>query len=706
VLSKVEALASIAKLLKVEDAMSLNVKVYDNGDHTCLVWLPADGKPIPDCRGFTIRRVTQGSPDVYLHGFVGFSDDDKLDPNAPWKHPVQRFMWWDYGVKPGQSVQYSVIPVTGDKDSLKLADGAASSLTAPMTISSQVSPNVGAYFNKGIVSAQWVSRALAALGPNPKIADVIKTKDDPLRNALSGLLRPQILKMLADAKTSGGQIYAALYELNDPELLDALQALGKKCHLILANGAFKPPTNDENHDVRGKLRSVVDLSDRLVTQGHFAHNKFVVFCDAQGKPQSVLSGSTNWTMTGLCTQANNGIIVNDAKLAQYFLDEWKLLKDAKNGYPPSLAVTNGQALSKGTNGFSVDGAKITQWFAPTDKAEDLDYARKLISAAKEGILFLFFNPGVFAGADKPASKWTLLQNILFRHHQGSPDYDPDLYIRGVVNQEIAGLTNESTSKNAGKPTAHAALDPSAGTPVTLFDGGKQPPQHLGYESMVPKNIKDTFHDWATEILGQGVHIHSKVIVLDPFGANPVVMTGSHNLGLKASSKNDDNLMIIEGNGALAASYAANIVAIYQAYRWNSYVEAHRQDPKVWHGLVNRDDWQNGYLDPTGNNWPELQFWMGSGHVAAGRADPDLNPQPLPPQVPEHAEDDTPARTPKASRPKKAAAKKKAASKKKAPKKKAAKKKVAKAAKKKAAKKKTAKKARKKTAKKKAAKKKR
>ena len=38
------------------------------------------------------------------------------------------------------------------------------------------------------------------------------------------------------------------------------------------------------------------------------------------------------------------------------------------------------------------------------------------------------------------------------------------------------------------------------------------------------------------MLGTGVHIHSKVIVLDPFGKNPVVMTGSHNLGYKASSR--------------------------------------------------------------------------------------------------------------------------------------------------------------------------
>ena len=37
--------------------MSIDLKVYDNGDHTCLVWLPSDGKAIANCRGFTIHRL-------------------------------------------------------------------------------------------------------------------------------------------------------------------------------------------------------------------------------------------------------------------------------------------------------------------------------------------------------------------------------------------------------------------------------------------------------------------------------------------------------------------------------------------------------------------------------------------------------------------------------------------------------------------------
>lgn len=204
-----------------------------------------------------------------------------------------------------------------------------------------------------------------------------------------------------------------------------------------------------------------------------------------------------------------------------------------------------------------------------------------------------------------------------------------LYSR-LVNQEIAGLTTEEPARK----TKRAVLDPlEPANPVTLFSGAKQPPQRLRYDAMVPKNMKDTFHNWEAEILGSGVHIHSKIIVLDPFGANPVVMTGSHNLGFKASHANDDNLMIVQGNAPLAAAYAANIIAIYQSYRWNAYVEAHRQDPHVWHGLVDNDTWQASHLAADSDNLKEIMFWLG-GHPGGA---------PPPPPPPGPAPDSAPAR---------------------------------------------------------------
>ena len=303
--------------------VGLEVKVYDNGDHTSLVWLPSDGQSIPNCRGFAIHKTLRASAganaiESYVGELVGFSDDEKFDPSAPWKFPIQRFMWWDYLVQPGNVVQYSIVPVVGpDKDHLQPFLPDASAQTPPMTVSGQASTHISAYFNKGIVSAQWVSRALKAISPNAKLSDLIAQTNNSLRNALSGLLRPQLLQLLDDVRKNDGEIYAALYELNDPELIPALVALGQKCHLILANGAFKPPDNDENIKVRAQLRGKIDLHDRKVGKGHFAHNKFLVACNSAGNPRRVLSGSTNWTVTGLCTQANNGVIVDDPKIWEH-----------------------------------------------------------------------------------------------------------------------------------------------------------------------------------------------------------------------------------------------------------------------------------------------------------------------------------------------------------------------------------------------------
>jgi phosphatidylserine/phosphatidylglycerophosphate/cardiolipin synthase-like enzyme len=583
--------------------MSIELKVYDNGDHTCLVWLPEDEKPLPNCRGFAIRRLQNGQ-ESYLHGFVGFTDTDKLDPAAPWKFPLQRFLWWDYLVKPGDKVQYSVVPVVGpNKDSLALDTGNASDLTPELTVTGQKTPHIAAYFNKGIVAAQWVSRALAAEPKNSKIKEVVAKPGDPLRNGLSGLLRPGILSLLDEAKKNNNRIFAALYELNDPELIDGLTAFGKDCNLILANGAFKkntPPDNDENSKVRAQLKTKINVFDRIVKLGHFGHNKFVVFCDSNGTPQSVLTGSTNWTSSGLCTQANNGLIIDDPSVAADFLAAWQRIKAAGNDYTDDLVKGNSTA-----NTHQVDGCAVTPWFVKTSAAQDLEFARKLINSANEGILFLFFNPGTF---QEDPMHWTLLQNILERHKQGGPNFNSDLYFCGVVNQVIAELTEAGSPKKSKKPNPQDPTDTPH--PVTLYQNGIEPPLRLSHDVLVPHNIKAQFHDWEKELLGASmVDIHSKVIIIDPFGEKPVVMTGSHNLGFKASNANDDNLVIIQGNAPLAVAYAINIVAVFQTYRWNSYVEAHRADPKVWHGLVDNDQWQSGYL--AGDELKEIKFWLGA-----------------------------------------------------------------------------------------------
>jgi phosphatidylserine/phosphatidylglycerophosphate/cardiolipin synthase-like enzyme len=104
-------------------------------------------------------------------------------------------------------------------------------------------------------------------------------------------------------------------------------------------------------------------------------------------------------------------------------------------------------------------------------------------------------------------------------------------------------------------------------------------------------------------------VHSKVILVDPLGPAPVVLTGSHNLGPKASGTNDENLLLIRHAPGLAAAYATNIMAIYNQYRWR--FRRHLQPAsRRWKGLADNDSWQQGYLKTGSPALREINFWVG------------------------------------------------------------------------------------------------
>jgi hypothetical protein len=98
------------------------------------------------------------------------------------------------------------------------------------------------YFNRGIVAAQWVSRRLGVTDLNrqgKKLETVIETSGDPFRAYLAGPLGVRLFELLASAAAEKREIYAALYELDDDELESALEKLGKRAHVLLANGSVK-----------------------------------------------------------------------------------------------------------------------------------------------------------------------------------------------------------------------------------------------------------------------------------------------------------------------------------------------------------------------------------------------------------------------------------------------------------------------------------
>lgn len=133
-----------------------------------------------------------------------------------------------------------------------------------------------------------------------------------------------------------------------------------------------------------------------------------------------------------------------------------------------------------------------------------------------------------------------------------------------------------------------------------------------FEVALPAAIDEPtewFRQELQKLPGTFAMVHSKVVLVDPFTEHPVLLTGSHNLGPKASGINDENLLIIRDTPGLAGAYATNIMAIYNQYRWRFRRQTQPQT-KQWKGLQDDDAWQKGYLKPGSMAFREINFWVG------------------------------------------------------------------------------------------------
>jgi phosphatidylserine/phosphatidylglycerophosphate/cardiolipin synthase-like enzyme len=101
-------------------------------------------------------------------------------------------------------------------------------------------------------------------------------------------------------------------------------------------------------------------------------------------------------------------------------------------------------------------------------------------------------------------------------------------------------------------------------------------------------------------------------VIDPFSDDCVVITGSHNLGYKASYDNDENLVIIEGDRNLAVAYATHVLDVYDHFSWRATVKRLGTKGADQMLATEPDGWLDKYFDAKGNiKTAQLKFWMGA-----------------------------------------------------------------------------------------------
>jgi phosphatidylserine/phosphatidylglycerophosphate/cardiolipin synthase-like enzyme len=453
-------------------------------------------------------------------------------------------------------------------------------------------------FNNGILSTQFLTNVSDAAQADGKAFDLAARLQDPA-DKLRGYMAGNILHFMRDMfeSTQGGRFRIALYELEDEELVPLLEKHASRIDLILADAgeaSKSAPTvfDTRNGPARARLQTIADspanqsaspdqqfrLQNRMFSgSGHIGHNKFVVYLPEPGKASCVLTGSTNWTWSGVTAQANNCIIIEDPKIAWGFAEYWQYLCDDKLPVPVPISAANtkahqGDAL-KTANQEPVrsnlpDGAIISSWFSPNMIGKNSPPAKSqsqpappdmaelfgLIAKAQQAIFFLVFNPS--KGGDNSIITQAVTQGLA----------NPALNVLGAVSSGQAMWDESEVHKKASGGKAQDW------TPFVFQQGGVSV---VRASALADKAMAGTlgdfkFYEKLTAFGGVGAIIHDKVVVIDPMDPkNCVVAFGSHNLGYKASYCNDENLTIVTGHQPLSLAYTAHVLDIYDHYRFRA-----------------------------------------------------------------------------------------------------------------------------------------
>ncbi|OWV80961.1 hypothetical protein ATY75_28070 [Rhizobium sp. N122] len=457
-------------------------------------------------------------------------------------------------------------------------------------------------FTNGILAAQWLRNVLLEDGvkqPN-ELIDMISNPENGIRKYLAG----DVIPMLRGFMNAPGRFLVALYELEDEELLALLIANKEKLRIILANtGKVGDAWDVRNaHARQALIEAGVEIHHRMFNNSsQIGHNKFVVHIPPNGAPRSVFTGSTNWTATGLAGQSNNALIVRNDAIAAAYVGYWERILEDNGTLEAPVEFDDGMPDNQQSKKFrrsnetpsivpTGDGTSVEAWFSPNMQSRrkgkatppDLREVYRLMRRAEHAVLFLAFYPGqsgkdciVGEAIDIGLKDQKLIVTGAVSSAQAMPNY-------------VAGKDHDpedpDDDEDAVSPHTFGEANVSIVRASRIDD--RQLLADFGAEELTAKKV--------------GAIIHDKVLVIDPLSDDCVVVLGSHNLGFKASYANDENMLIVKGDRALAEAYAVHILDVYDHYRFRAVeAELKRQGKKGWSGFLNVDDsWQDGYVNRT------------------------------------------------------------------------------------------------------------
>ena len=325
------------------------------------------------------------------------------------------------------------------------------------------------------------------------------------------------------------------YDLDEPDILKSLLALAGqgRVRIILDSATLHHSTAKPNPKPEDQFEELFRKAAKLgadIKRGHFqgyAHDKVMIVSDGQG-PRTVLTGSTNFSVTGFYVNSNHVLRFDDRDLAATYLELFETVWQADVHLAAYLRTTFS------TETLSVDRADLPQMeitFAPHSET----FATDILQAIADRI-------AQEAQTGPPAG------SVLFAMMQTSGGSSPVWDALNALHKNTTGFSYGISDQ----PDGIALYTPGSTTGVIVT--GKPARTRLPPPfSEVPS-------------IGPGHQIHHKFVVCGLQSDDPVVFCGSSNLALGGEQHNGDNLLEIHDRETVMA-FAIEALALVDHFQF-------------------------------------------------------------------------------------------------------------------------------------------
>ena len=579
----------------------LSLRAYVGDAKTLLAFDLLDKSRAKNLAGFTIQCRPSGRQPYFLYNSLQFRTpgdhaQDATEPaNSSINAPLHKFRWLHVpgsvhqGLKPFRGkYAYTVTP--------RYFDGKRSLLPLDPALGVSVSVDVVPFEKKRLAVActRGFTQSQAFVhhfGLNARI----RPAGDELvydTNQVAGMdatgkqytyadeyewsgftAREQIFELLNDVlATPSLRVDVFAYDLNEPELIKILLQLAKqgRIRVILDNaGLHHSLAKPEPEDEFERLFKQEAKPGAEIQRGKFktfAHDK-VFLVSGAGGPVRVLTGSTNFSVTGLYVNSNHVLVFNDPKVAAKYAEVFEAVWAGKVKKKAFLE----SSLSRDAFAFSTAATPRTEiTFAP--------HTEEFAAATLDGI-------AARVKAEGEKKKGSVLFAVMSFDTGGGSVYPALLGVHADDRIFSYGISDSKKGISLYKPGR------KTGVLVTGKPGRTQLPPPFDQIRQVG-----------------GHQIHHKFVVCGFNGDDPVVYCGSSNLTLGGEQANGDNLLAIR-DPDVATVFAIEALALVDHFHFLSRSSngkapstkppASKQQAAQSAGwfLSTTDGWTKPYFDP-------------------------------------------------------------------------------------------------------------